>query len=97
MVWQTRADLTSKLLYGLAFRPPSFAELYAQNNPAATGNPDFDPETIDTKLHPKKDREGKRTATRQYTEYSEEQCSVAGNGIDLKAAEIRTRHEDARR
>ncbi|MEW6289808.1 MAG: TonB-dependent receptor [Thermodesulfobacteriota bacterium] len=48
LVWQTRADLTSKLLYGRAFRPPSFAELYAQNNPTATGNPDLDPETIDT-------------------------------------------------
>jgi iron complex outermembrane receptor protein len=48
LVWQTRADLTSKLLYGRAFRPPSFGELYAQNNPTGTGNPDLDPETIDT-------------------------------------------------
>ena len=48
LVWETSADLTTKLLYGHAFRPPSFAELYAQNNPAATGNPNLDPETIDT-------------------------------------------------
>jgi outer membrane receptor for ferrienterochelin and colicins len=48
LVWETRPDLTTKLLYGSAFRPPSFAELYFQNNPAAYGNPDLDPETIDT-------------------------------------------------
>jgi outer membrane receptor for ferrienterochelin and colicins len=46
LVWETRYDLTTKLLYGRAFRPPSFSELYVQNNPAATGNPDLDPETI---------------------------------------------------
>ncbi len=48
LVWQTRFDLTSKLLYGRAFRPPSFAELYNINNPIAFGNPDLDAETIDT-------------------------------------------------
>ncbi|MCI5121069.1 MAG: TonB-dependent receptor, partial [Candidatus Electrothrix sp. AUS4] len=48
LVWETRYDLTSKLMYGQAFRPPSFAESYLKNNPVATGNPDLSPETIDT-------------------------------------------------
>ena len=46
LVWETRYDLTTKLLYGRAFRPPTFLELYGQNNPATIGNPDLDPETI---------------------------------------------------
>lgn len=48
LVWETRYDLTTKLLYGQAFRPPSFQELYTKNNPANKGNPDLDPETIET-------------------------------------------------
>jgi iron complex outermembrane receptor protein len=48
LVWETRYDLTTKLLYGRAFRPPSFQELYSQNNPANKGNLDLDPETIET-------------------------------------------------
>lgn len=48
LVWATRYNLTSKLLYGRAFRAPSFSVLYSQNNPAGVGNPDLDPETIDT-------------------------------------------------
>lgn len=48
LVWATRHNLTSKLLYGSAFRAPSFSELYAINNPVALGNPDLEPETIDT-------------------------------------------------
>ncbi|MFN2309064.1 MAG: TonB-dependent receptor plug domain-containing protein, partial [Gammaproteobacteria bacterium] len=48
LVWNTRQDLTSKLLYGRAFRAPSFAELFMVNNPVVTGNPLLDPETIDT-------------------------------------------------
>ena len=48
LVWQTRFNMTSKLLYGRAFRPPSFAELYNINNPVALGNSDLEPETIDT-------------------------------------------------
>jgi outer membrane receptor for ferrienterochelin and colicins len=48
LVWKACNDFTSKILYGRAFRPPSFAELYYKNNPAALGNPDLDPETIDT-------------------------------------------------
>ena len=48
LVWQTAYNLTSKLLYGRAFRPPSFQELFNQNNPVAIGNPDLNPETIET-------------------------------------------------
>jgi outer membrane receptor for ferrienterochelin and colicins len=48
LVWETRYDLTTKLLYGRAFRSPTFQELYTQNNPANKGNPDLDPETIQT-------------------------------------------------
>lgn len=48
LVWQTSYALTTKLLYGRAFRAPSFVELYAVNNPAAVGNASLDPETIDT-------------------------------------------------
>ncbi|MBU0675182.1 MAG: TonB-dependent receptor [Proteobacteria bacterium] len=48
LVWETRYDLTTKLMYGRAFRPPSFTELYAQNNPANNGNQDLQPETIET-------------------------------------------------
>jgi len=48
LIWNARYDLTSKLLYGRAFRAPSFAELYAQNNPVATGNTELDPEVINT-------------------------------------------------
>ncbi|MDM8547094.1 TonB-dependent receptor [Candidatus Venteria ishoeyi] len=48
LVWQTNPQLTSKLLYGRAFRAPAFVELYGRNNPVAYGNPNLDPETIDT-------------------------------------------------
>jgi len=48
LVWQTRYNLTTKLLYGRAFRAPSFAEEFNINNPVVLGNPDLDPETIDT-------------------------------------------------
>lgn len=48
LVWEIRNDLTTKLLYGRAFRAPSFTEQHYQNNPVFQGNPDLDPETIDT-------------------------------------------------
>lgn len=48
LVWEPRYDLTTKLLYGEAFRPPSFSEQFAINNPAVLGNPNLDPETIQT-------------------------------------------------
>lgn len=48
VVWDTAHNLTTKLLYGSAFRAPSFNELFLQNNPSGLGNPALDPETIDT-------------------------------------------------
>jgi iron complex outermembrane receptor protein len=48
LVWAARQDLTAKLLYGEAFRAPSFAELKTVNNPANLGNPSVQPETIKT-------------------------------------------------
>jgi len=45
LVWETAYNLTSKLLYGRAFRPPSFSELYIINNPVGLGNPNLKPET----------------------------------------------------
>ena len=48
LVWEAAADWTLKLLYGEAFRAPSFAELHATNNPIARGNPALKPETTRT-------------------------------------------------
>jgi iron complex outermembrane receptor protein len=48
LVWATNYNLTSKLLFGSAFRAPSFSELYAKNNPATLGNPLLKPEKIQT-------------------------------------------------
>jgi outer membrane receptor for ferrienterochelin and colicins len=48
LVWNTSQHLTTKLLYGRAFRAPSFSELYSRNNPVILGNPGLKPETIDT-------------------------------------------------
>jgi len=48
LVYNVRHDLTAKLLYGRAFRAPSFAELFTQNNPVIVGNDKLDPEVINT-------------------------------------------------
>lgn len=40
--------LTTKLLYGTAFRAPSFVELFLANNPVQLGNANLKPETIET-------------------------------------------------
>ncbi len=47
LVWQTASTLTSKLLYGQAFRSPSFLNLYT-NTSRSSGNPDLEPETSNT-------------------------------------------------
>lgn len=47
LVWATDYNLTSKLLYGRAFRAPTFGELYYKNNPVLTGNRSLSPETVD--------------------------------------------------
>ncbi|MBE1298565.1 MAG: TonB-dependent receptor [Alteromonadaceae bacterium] len=48
LVWKTSAKLTTKFLYGEAFRAPSFVELFAENNPASLGDPNLKPENIET-------------------------------------------------
>jgi outer membrane receptor protein involved in Fe transport len=48
LVWDASLDVTAKLLYGRAFRAPSFTELYSINNPVMVGNPALKPETIRT-------------------------------------------------
>lgn len=48
LVWDTDHNLTTKFLYGSAFRAPSFTEQFLQNNPVNLGNPDLQPEEIDT-------------------------------------------------
>lgn len=48
LVWHPSYNLSTKLLYGQAFRAPSFQELYAQNNPIKLGNEELDPESIQT-------------------------------------------------
>lgn len=47
LVWDASLDLTAKLLYGSAFRAPSFNEQYGVN-PVAGGNADIQPETMRT-------------------------------------------------
>jgi iron complex outermembrane receptor protein len=48
LVWDASLDVTAKVLYGRAFRPPSFSEQYSINNPVLRGNPNLNPEIIDT-------------------------------------------------
>ena len=49
LVWSARHDTTLKLLYGQAFRAPSFAEFRNRPvNPVAVGNDELDPEEIET-------------------------------------------------
>ncbi|MEQ1544950.1 MAG: TonB-dependent receptor [Methyloglobulus sp.] len=49
LAWDVNEQLTTKFLYGKAFRAPSFTEHYTtQNNPVLIGNPKLDPETINT-------------------------------------------------
>jgi len=48
LVWSTNLNLSTKLLYGKAFRAPSYADTGNINNPVALGNPDLNPEVIET-------------------------------------------------
>ncbi|MBI4692771.1 MAG: TonB-dependent receptor [Gammaproteobacteria bacterium] len=47
LVWDTTLTLTTKLLYGCAFRAPSFNEQFGIN-PVASGNPALAPEEVET-------------------------------------------------
>lgn len=48
LVWDINKQFTTKLLYGKAFRAPSFSEQANQNNPVLLGNKSLRPETINT-------------------------------------------------
>jgi iron complex outermembrane receptor protein len=48
LVWSTSRNLTTKVLYGRAFRSPAFNETQSINNPVSLGNPELDPETLET-------------------------------------------------
>jgi outer membrane receptor protein involved in Fe transport len=48
VVWNAAPTVTTKLLYGRAFRAPSFLEQFSRNNLLAIGDPNLDPEEIDT-------------------------------------------------
>ena len=48
IVWEANENNILKVMYGEAFRAPTFAELYNQNNPSIIGNPDLTPEKIKT-------------------------------------------------
>jgi iron complex outermembrane receptor protein len=48
LVWNFTKDGAIKLLYGRAFRAPNFRELYDRNSFSTRGNPDLDPEIINT-------------------------------------------------
>lgn len=47
-VWEPVDGLFIKVLYGSAFRAPTFTELYTQNNPSEAGNQNLDPEKVKT-------------------------------------------------
>lgn len=48
LTYRTPFDSTLKAMYGQAFRAPNFSELYNRNNPVFEGNPDLEPEEIET-------------------------------------------------
>lgn len=48
LIWDITSQLTGKILYGHAYRAPSFLEQYQQNSVLFTGNPTLKPETIET-------------------------------------------------
>ncbi|GIX30661.1 MAG: hypothetical protein KatS3mg124_1133 [Porticoccaceae bacterium] len=48
LVWSVARELSAKLLYGRAFRAPSFGETRTFNNPANLGNPELDPERLES-------------------------------------------------
>ena len=48
MIWRFIEDAHLKLLFATAFRAPNFNELFFVNNPVEVGNPNLDPEKINT-------------------------------------------------
>jgi len=48
LIWRFMEDAHLKLLFATAFRAPNFNELFFINNPLVIGNPNLDPEKINT-------------------------------------------------
>ncbi len=48
MIWRFIEDAHLKLLFATAFRAPNFNEMFFVNNPVEVGNPNLDPEKINT-------------------------------------------------
>jgi iron complex outermembrane receptor protein len=48
LVWDAAYNVVVKAMHGTAFRPPTFSDLYAINNPVTIGNLSLQPETITT-------------------------------------------------
>ena len=48
LIWDINPQLTGKILYGQAYRAPSFLEQYQQNSAFFIGNASVEPETIET-------------------------------------------------
>lgn len=48
LIWRFMEDAHLKLLLATAFRAPNFQELFLTNNPVRVGNPNLDPEKINT-------------------------------------------------
>ncbi|HEX5802521.1 MAG TPA: TonB-dependent receptor [Azospira sp.] len=48
LAWEAAYNLTAKILYGTAFRAPSFTEQFNINNPVVIGNPNLKPEKMKT-------------------------------------------------
>jgi len=47
-VWRINPAVTTKFLYGRAFRAPTLNQLTATSNAMAANNPQLQPQTIDT-------------------------------------------------
>ncbi|MFQ5714405.1 MAG: TonB-dependent receptor plug domain-containing protein [Candidatus Scalinduaceae bacterium] len=48
LIWRFMENAHLKLLFATAFRAPNFQEMFLINNPQREGNPDLDPEKINT-------------------------------------------------
>ncbi|MEE8190890.1 MAG: TonB-dependent receptor, partial [Candidatus Scalindua sediminis] len=48
LIWQFMEDAHLKLLFATAFRAPNFQEMFLTNNPQREGDPNLDPEKINT-------------------------------------------------
>jgi iron complex outermembrane receptor protein len=95
IAWEFISGYDLKLLYGRAFRAPSFLELYNQNNPAFVGNPDLDPEIVDTYelslgTEITDTFSGRITGFRNEIKDSVDRDVIEGQTIFLNKAEIRS-------